>query len=210
MPKSKRNRIYSLSQTRKKGREAKSRLLQEIRDCVDKYSHVFVYSVENMRNSKLKEVRTQWRSSRWFYGRNRVLATALGRSEAEEYREGLSSLAKLLRGNVGLFFTNQPRGDVISWFQSYSEQDHARAGFLATDDVVIQEGPLEKFPHSMEPHLRSLGLPTSLKKGLKCWQLHSIVQRVLAKVKDRVLVVIWYTCCVQKYPCPVFIHSPGQ
>jgi mRNA turnover protein 4 len=166
MPKSKRNRIYSLSQTRKKGREAKSRLLQEIRDCVDKYSHVFVYSVENMRNSKLKEVRTQWRSSRWFYGRNRVLATALGRSEAEEYREGLSSLAKLLRGNVGLFFTNQPRGDVISWFQSYSEQDHARAGFLATDDVVIQEGPLEKFPHSMEPHLRSLGLPTSLKKGV--------------------------------------------
>jgi ribosomal protein L10 len=85
----------SLSQTRKKGREAKSRLLQEIRDCVDKYSHVFVYSVENMRNSKLKEVRTQWRSSRWFYGRNRVLATALGRSEAEEYREGLSSLAKV-------------------------------------------------------------------------------------------------------------------
>ncbi|CAI8031927.1 Ribosome assembly factor mrt4 [Geodia barretti] len=56
MPKSKRNRIYTLSQTRKKGREAKSGLLQEVRDCVDKYSHIFVYSVENMRNNKLKEV----------------------------------------------------------------------------------------------------------------------------------------------------------
>lgn len=74
-------------------------------------------------------------------------------------------LPQLLRGNVGLFFTNQPRGDVISWFQTYSEQDHARAGFLATDDVVIQEGPLKQFPHSMEPHLRILGLPTFLHKG---------------------------------------------
>ena len=48
-----------------------------------------------MSSSLSVEVRTQWRSSRWFYGRNRVLATALGRSEAEEYREGLSSLAKV-------------------------------------------------------------------------------------------------------------------
>ena len=68
-------------------------------------------------------------------------------------------------GSVGLFFTNQPRGEVISWFQSYSKQDHARAGCLATDDVILEEGPLGQFPHSMEPHLRGLGLPTSLKKG---------------------------------------------
>ena len=73
---------------------------------------------------------------------------------------------QLLRGNVGLFFTNQPRGDVISWFQLYSEQDYARAGCQATDDVILGEGPLEKFPHSMEPQLRTLGLPTTLNKGM--------------------------------------------
>jgi mRNA turnover protein 4 len=166
MPKSKRNRVYTLSQTRKKGREMKSELLQEIRDCTDKYQHIFLFNVENMRNSKLKEVRSQWKSSRFFFGKNRVLQAALGRTEAEEYREGLAGLAKLLRGNVGLFFTNQPRDEVISWFQSYLEQDHARAGCQATDDVILQEGPLEQFPHSMEPHLRKLGLPTVLKKGV--------------------------------------------
>ena len=73
---------------------------------------------------------------------------------------------QLLRGNVGLFFTNQPRGDVISWFQLYSERDYARAGCQATDDVILGEGPLEKFPHSMEPQLRTLGLPTTLNKGM--------------------------------------------
>ena len=74
-------------------------------------------------------------------------------------------LLQLLKGNVGLFFTNHPRDKVISWFQSYCEQDHARAGCLATDDVILEEGPLVQFPHSVEPHLRGLGLPTTLNKG---------------------------------------------
>ena len=75
-------------------------------------------------------------------------------------------LLQLLRGNVGLFFTNQPRDDVISWFQSYSQLDHARTGCQATDDIIRREGPLEQFPHSMEPHLSNLGRPTTLKKGI--------------------------------------------
>lgn len=32
-------------------------------------------------------------------------------------------------------------------------------------------GPLSKFPHSMEPQLRQLGLPTELKKGKSVWPL---------------------------------------
>ena len=41
------------------------------------------------------QVRTQWKDSRFFYGKNRVLQAALGRTEAEEYREGLSRLTKV-------------------------------------------------------------------------------------------------------------------
>ena len=66
---------------------------------------------------------------------------------------------------MGLFFTNKSCTDVVRWFRDYSEQDYARAGFLATDDVTLKEGPLAKFPHSMEPYLRQLGMPTALKKG---------------------------------------------
>lgn len=55
---------------------------------------------------------------------------------------------------------------MIDWFDTYSEDDYARAGFVATDSVVLPEGPLENFPHSIEPHLRQLGLPTSLQRGV--------------------------------------------
>ncbi len=57
-----------------------------------------------------------------------------------------------------LFFTHR-------YFNHFKEMDYARAGNLAQMDITLDEGPLEQFPHSMEPQLRQLGLPTALKKG---------------------------------------------
>lgn len=53
----------------------------------------------------------------------------------------------------------------LRWFSSFKEVDFARAGNKATYTVSLDTGPLEQFPHSMEPQLRQLGLPTALKKG---------------------------------------------
>ena len=41
-----------------------------------------------------------------------------------------------------------------------------RAGNKATLTASLDPGPLKQFPHSMEPQLRQLGLPTALKKGV--------------------------------------------
>jgi mRNA turnover protein 4 len=54
----------------------------------------------------------------------------------------------------------------FSWFEDYSESDFARAGNIATDTVTLPAGPLPQFPHSVEPHLRQLGMPTSLQRGV--------------------------------------------
>lgn len=57
-----------------------------------------------------------------------------------------------------MFFTHR-------YFSHFKEVDYARAGNQAQMDVMLDEGPLEQFTHSMEPQLRQLGLPTALKKG---------------------------------------------
>uniref|UniRef100_A0A131XNY0 Ribosome assembly factor mrt4 n=1 Tax=Hyalomma excavatum TaxID=257692 RepID=A0A131XNY0_9ACAR len=166
MPRSKRNRQVSLTRTKKKGLEHKRDLIQEVRDAFDKYDKVFVYSVSNMRNSKLKDVRQEWKDSRFYFGKNKVMSVALGRFIDEDHRENLHKVSERLRGQCGLFFTNAPKERVLQWFSEYSDPDYARAGFRATHRVFLDQGPLPQFQHSLEPHLRRLGLPTSLQKGV--------------------------------------------
>ncbi|XP_038051374.1 mRNA turnover protein 4 homolog isoform X2 [Patiria miniata] len=158
--------VVSLTNTRKKGLELKQNLIEEVRASVDRYARIFIFSVENMRNSKIKDVRNMWKHSRFFYGKNKVIAVALGKDRAGEYREGLHMISSKLKGNVGLLFTNETKEAVIEWFDEYVEPDFARSGNVARSTVVLDEGPLTQFTHSMEPHLRQLGLPTLLKKGV--------------------------------------------
>lgn len=156
----------SLTQTKKKGLERKQDLIKEVRDAFNKYDKVFVYSVSNMRNTKLKDVRQDWKDSRFYFGKNKVMAVALGRFIDEDHRENLHRVSERLRGQCGLFFTNAPKDRVLDWFGEYEDADYARAGFRATQRVFLDQGPLPQFQHSLEPHLRRLGLPTSLQKGV--------------------------------------------
>ncbi|KAG8431721.1 hypothetical protein GDO86_020302 [Hymenochirus boettgeri] len=166
MPKSKRDKKVSLTKTAKKGLQVKQNLIEELRKCADTYTHIFVLSVENMRNNKLKDVRNAWKHSRLFFGKNKVMTVALGKDVTDEYKDNLHKLSKSLKGEVGLLFTNRTEQEVKEWFDQFKEKDFARAGNKATYSVVLDEGPLEQFPHSMEPQLRQLGLPTALKKGV--------------------------------------------
>jgi len=156
----------SLTKTKKKGSSAKHSLVDAIRQSLDEYSHIFLFSVDNMRNSKLKDIRDEWTDSRFYFGKNRVMAVALGSSAEKELRTNLSKISLSLRGQRGLLFTNRSKEEVVNWFEMYVEPDFARSGNIATDTVILKEGPLDQFSHSLEPHLRQLGLPTTLKKGI--------------------------------------------
>lgn len=54
----------------------------------------------------------------------------------------------------------------MEYFTDHCEQEFARSGFVSTMNVVLPEGPMPEFPHSIEPHLRQLGMPTALQKGV--------------------------------------------
>jgi len=180
MPRSKRNKQVELAKTKKRGLEWKKHLLEEVRSCVDTYANVFVFSVNDMRNSKMKNVREQWKHSRFFIGKNKIMAMAFGRTVEEEYKPNLHKIGQAIRGQRGLLFSNKPTEEVVSWFRSYSEGDFARSGNVSTEDVTLSEGPLPMFPHNLEPYLRQLGLPTSLVKG----QIHLIKEHEVCKSGD--------------------------
>ena len=65
MPKSKRAKIVHLSKTDKKGKELSQKLFADVQEAADNYQNIFVFSVENMRNSYLKEVRAEFSDCRY-------------------------------------------------------------------------------------------------------------------------------------------------
>jgi hypothetical protein len=58
--------IVHLSKTHKKGKAAKEKLIGELTECLDLFSRLFVFSVENMRNESFKDVRKDFNGSRYY------------------------------------------------------------------------------------------------------------------------------------------------
>lgn len=161
----------SLTKVKKKTKEWKEGIIALVHECVDKYERAYVFKYMNMRNARLKELRDELQdSSRFVMGSMKVLRVALGKSEAEEYQQNLHLLGEHLTGNAGVFFTNLPKEKVTKIFADFEDIDYARPGSKATQDFTVAEGevqgPAGPFPHTLEPVLRSHGLPTKLDKGI--------------------------------------------
>lgn len=172
MPKSKRDKKVSLTKTDRKGLSNKQQIIEDIQQCREKYDNIFLFSVQNMRNSKLKDVRTEWKNSRFFFGKNRVMQLGLKlvsddeTEESTKLEQGMERLRDQMMGQCGLLFTSESKKTVLEWFDSYHAEEFARSGFRATQTVKLKPGPLENFSHAIEPHLRSLGMPTKLDRGI--------------------------------------------
>ncbi|KAL6419996.1 hypothetical protein ACFW04_011020 [Cataglyphis niger] len=156
MPKSKRDKKVSLTKTNKKGLILKQRIVEDVKKCVEDYNRIFLISIQNTRNTKLLDLRTEWKDSRFF---------------STEVADGIHKLANAIKnhsikGQCGLLFTNRSKKQVVEWAQEYEEREYARSGFVTPETVELPEGPLSQFQHSMEPQLRKLGMPTSLQKGV--------------------------------------------
>jgi len=166
MPKSKRAKLITLSKTKKRGHQRKEQLISQIRECLDKYSNLYIFQTQNMRNCPLKTVRGQWKESRFFFGKNKVMMLALGKTKEDEYKENLHLLNQHITGSCGLLFTDKDKQEVIDFIKNYKEVDYARAGFISLQTISVEEGPLPQMNHALEPYLRSLGLPTLLQNGV--------------------------------------------
>lgn len=123
------------------------------------------------------------------------MAKALGTTPAEAHLPGLDVLTSYLSGSVGLLLTNREPSTILSYFSTFSKTDFARAGTEATRSFKLPAGLVSSLGgeiaeeddvplgHSLEPELRKLNVPTSLKKG-KVWLENEYVVCEEGKVLD--------------------------
>ncbi len=105
------------------------------------------------------------------------MAVALGLTPSSEPYPSTSLLTPHLHGSVGLLFSPRPPPAILAHLSAFTPLDFARAGSTASRSFTLPSGTLysrggevaeeEDVPvaHSVEPHLRKLGLPTRLVKG---------------------------------------------
>ena len=85
MPRSKRNKVVTLTKVNSKGRDLKSTMVATLQASMDEFSNLFHLKFENLRSSRMRGIRMDWRESKLFLGKNSVAKIALGRTEEEEY-----------------------------------------------------------------------------------------------------------------------------
>lgn len=65
MPKAKRDKLVSLTKTKKRGtKEQKNKLIEEIRQAVADHEHVYVFDVSNCRTNHVKDIRKEFPDSK--------------------------------------------------------------------------------------------------------------------------------------------------
>eukprot|EP00421_Protoceratium_reticulatum_P052105 CAMPEP_0168437960 /NCGR_PEP_ID=MMETSP0228-20121227/41714_1 /TAXON_ID=133427 /ORGANISM="Protoceratium reticulatum, Strain CCCM 535 (=CCMP 1889)" /LENGTH=224 /DNA_ID=CAMNT_0008452211 /DNA_START=57 /DNA_END=731 /DNA_ORIENTATION=+ len=167
MPKSKRNKVVALTKVKKRPKDKKDKLIEEIRDTAGKFSNCFLLSIENERNAFLQVVRSKLRPGKLICAKNKVMQLALGTTPASECQDNIHEIATRISGPCGLLFTDQKHEEVAQVLADYRPVDYARSGAIATETVKLEKGldALARLPHSIEHHLRQLGLPTQLRDG---------------------------------------------
>lgn len=169
-----------LTKTEKKGRQVKGKLIEHIREAANTFAHIYIFKVRNMRNVLFKSIRTE-SSGRFFIGKNKVMAVALGSDDSSECITGASQVSRRLRGDLGIYFTNEAPEQVTQMLDSHETIDFARTGNRADMTVIIEADPaglrdvstLEALSATLEPQLRKAGMPTKLRGGtvlLSCAQ----------------------------------------
>ncbi|RDI88107.1 hypothetical protein Vi05172_g1904 [Venturia inaequalis] len=177
MPKSKRAKVVHLTQVDKKDKAHRQKIFADVQEAASAFPYIYVFSIENMRNSCLKEVRTEFSDSRLFFSKTKIMAKALGLDAASEHLPGLSTLTPYLKGEAGILCTPRSPSEVQSFFSTYTHTDFPRSNNVAAYTFTIPKGivysrggeiPAEedmKVAHSVEPQLRKCGMPTRLDKG---------------------------------------------
>lgn len=108
MAKSKRNKVVSLTKTKKSNiSEKKLDLVEKIQKYLNNYKYCYVFHYKNMTVMPMQELRNYWSDSKFVVGKNKVLQIALGRNEEETFKKNTFKLSKYLNNSCGLFFTDK-------------------------------------------------------------------------------------------------------
>jgi mRNA turnover protein 4 len=115
MAKSKRNKEVALTKVGKKNHvsDKKSIIVEKIQKYLNEYEYYYAFRYKNMTTMAMQSLRNYWNNDKFVIGKNKVIQVALGRTEEEEQKPNSHKLSAYLKGNCGLFFSNDEPDKII-------------------------------------------------------------------------------------------------
>ncbi|XP_049849353.1 ribosome assembly factor mrt4-like [Schistocerca gregaria] len=153
----------------KRTKEDKVELVQRIRQAIPNFDYVYVLGFQNGANALIKAARKRWKdegNNRSFFGKQKILALALGKSEEDELLPELHKLTASLGGDSCLLLSTSPKHVLLEQFDSLVQTTFARPGEIATEDVKLDEGLQLNFSNPVYILLHKMGWPVKKEQGV--------------------------------------------
>jgi large subunit ribosomal protein L10 len=141
----------------------KSEKVKEIRKIVQRYKCLGIANLTKVRASQLQETRKKLEGTAYLS----VIKNSLMRKAIEgiEEKPHIDELEKYVKGQTLFIFTNVNPFRLVSTLQKSKMKDFAKAGDIATEDVVVPAGNTALQPGPIISQLGSVGIPTRIESG---------------------------------------------
>lgn len=137
--------------------------LEKVNRLFREHSKVFVVNVDNVSSSQMHQIRVSLRGiAVILMGKNTMVHKAM--REAVAVNPKLDAILPLIRGNVGLVFTNGDLRQVRDLIVANRKQASAKIGLVAQDDIFVPAGSTGMDPNKTS-FFQALGISTKVVKG---------------------------------------------
>jgi len=144
-------------------RADKEQYFVKLRELLDTYASIFIVNVDNVGSNQMHQIRVALRGKGVvLMGKNTMVRRAL-RSILSELPQ-FERLLPHVRGNIGFVFTNDDLKEIRTIITANKVAAPARAGALATVDVIVPGGNTGMEPGKTS-FFQALRIPTKIARG---------------------------------------------
>jgi large subunit ribosomal protein LP0 len=146
-----------------KGDTRKTDYFTKVNTLFREHTKVFIVNVDNVSSSQMHQIRVSLRGEAIILmGKNTMVRKAMREAVAENPK--LEAILPLIRGNVGLVFTNSDLCKVRDLIVANRKQAAAKVGLTAQEDIFVPAGSTGMDPNKTS-FFQALGISTKVVKG---------------------------------------------
>lgn len=160
--------------------DRKVNYFETLRENLDTYSKCFLVHADNVGSLQMQQIRASIRGkAEIMMGKNTMIRRAM--RDHLEKNPTIEPLIELMRGNVGMVFTNEDLVEIRDLVIANKKPAPARVNAVAPIDVFVQPGPTGQGPEKTS-FFQALSIATKINRGM----IEILKEVHLIKLGDRV------------------------